>query len=107
MKVNGSQPRCAVLYVDDEVKALQYFREAFEDEFTIYTANNAAEGYSILMEPASEIQAVRGRAMDLYEALVERDRLLGEKFDTVRHVIMADKVAGLGILAEGLNHHLR
>ena len=47
--------RFAVLYVDDEVKALQYFREAFEDDFTIYTANNAAEGYAILMEKGMEI----------------------------------------------------
>ncbi len=171
MSASTSQKRVAVLYVDDEVKALQYFREAFEDDFTIYTANNAAEGYAILMEKGAEIgvvlsdqrmpgesgvdllekarrlhpnlvrilvtaytdyqtavdavnegriyryvhkpwdpeeiQAVIVRAMELYEALVERDRLLGEKFDTVRHVIMADKVAGLGILAEGLNHHLR
>ena len=163
--------RYAVLYVDDEVKALQYFREAFEDVFPIYTASNAADGYRILMEKGAEIGvvisdqrmpgesgvdllekarrlhpnvvrilvtaytdyqtavdavnegriyryvhkpwdpeeilAVIERAMDLYEALVERDRLLGEKFDTVRHIIMADKVAGLGILAEGLNHHLR
>ena len=167
----ASPQRCAVLYVDDEAKALQYFREAFEDLCTIYTANNAAEGYAILMEKGAEIgvlisdmrmpgesgvdllekarrlhpnlvrilvtaytdyqtavdavnegrvyryihkpwdpeeiQGVLERAMELYQALTERERLLGEKFDTVRHVIMADKVAGLGILAEGLNHHLR
>ena len=171
MSDSSSSPRFAVLYVDDEVKALQYFREAFEDVFTIYTANNAAEGYRILMEKGAEIgvlmsdqrmpgesgvdllekarrlhpnlvrilvtaytdyqtavdavnegriyryvhkpwdpeeiQVVIERAMELHTALVERDKLLGEKFDTVRHVIMSDKVAGLGILAEGLNHHLR
>jgi len=167
----GRKNRAAVLYVDDEAKALQYFREAFEDDFTIYTANNAAEGFSILMERGQDIgvlmtdQRMPGekgvdllekarrlnpnlvrilvtaytdydtavnavnsgriyrylhkpwdpeemhltleRATDLYSALVERERLLGEKLDTVRHVIMSDKVSGLGILAEGLNHHLR
>ncbi len=167
----GTQPRPAVLYVDDEAKALQYFREAFEDEFEIYTANNASEGYSILMERGQrigvlitdqrmpgeqgidllekakrlnpslvrilvtaytdydtaveavnsgriyryihkpwdpeEMQSTLLRATDLYQALTEREVLLGEKLDTVRHVLMADKVAGLGILAEGLNHHLR
>lgn len=167
----GIRPRPAVLYVDDEAKALQYFREAFEDEFTIYTASNVADGYRILAERGNEIgvlltdqqmpgekgvelldrarrlnpnlvrilvtaytdydsavQAVNAgrvyryvhkpwdpdemqgtleRAAEFYSALVERDRLLTEKLDTMRHVIMADKVAGLGILAEGLNHHLR
>jgi len=167
----GKKTRAAVLYVDDEAKALQYFREAFEDDFTIYTANNASEGFSILMERGTDIgvlmtdqrmpgekgvdllekarrlnpnlvrilvtaytdydtavdavnsgriyrylhkpwdpeemQLTLERATDLYSALTERELLLGEKLDTVRHVIMADKVSGLGILAEGLNHHLR
>ncbi len=167
----GQPARPGVLYVDDEAKALQYFREAFEDQFDIHTASNVAEGYAVLMERGHEIavlmtdQRMQGeqgvellekarrlnpnlvrilvtaytdydtaveavnvgrifryihkpwdpeemqntleRATDLYRALVERERLLGEKFDTMRHVMMSDKVAGLSILAEGLNHHLR
>lgn len=161
----------AVLYVDDEVKALQYFREAFEDDFPILTASSAAEAYSILMDKREEIgvlltdqrmpgekgvellekarrlhpnlirilvtaysdyqtavdavndgrifhyihkpwdaedmKQVLRRACDYYEALVERERLLAEKAESIRHVLMADKVASFGILAEGLNHHLR
>jgi signal transduction histidine kinase len=160
-----------VLYVDDEAKALHYFREAFEDDFPIYTANNAADGYAILMERGAEIgvlmsdqrmpgekgvellekarrlnpnlvrilvtaytdfqtavdavndgriyryvhkpwepeqlQGIIERALELYAALVERDRLLGEKAENMRQMVMSDKVAGLEILAEGLNHHLR
>lgn len=160
-----------VLYVDDEVKALHYFREAFEDDFPILTASSAAEAYAILMEKREEIgvlltdqrmpgekgvellekarrlhpnlirilvtaysdyqtavdavndgrifhyihkpwdaedmKQVLRRACDYYEALVERERLLAEKAESIRHVLMADKVASFGILAEGLNHHLR
>jgi len=167
----GKPRRPAVLYVDDESKALQYFREAFEDEFTIHTASNAEEGYSILLERGEEIgvlmtdqrmpgtpgvdlleqarrlnpnmirilvtaytdydtavqavndgriyryihkpwdpeemQATLERAADFYATLCERDQLLGQKIETLRHIMLADKVAGLGILAEGLNHHLR
>jgi two-component system probable response regulator PhcQ len=165
------RPRYAVLYVDDEAKALHYFREAFEDEFPIYTANNAADGYAILMERGNSIgvlmtdqrmpgekgvellekarrlnpnlvrilvtaytdfqtavdavndgriyryvhkpwepehlQGILERGLELYAALEERDQLLGEKAETMRHMMMSDKVAGLEILAEGLNHHLR
>ena len=161
----------AILYVDDELKALQYFREAFEDEFPIYTAASAAEAYSILLDKREEIGVLlsdqrmpgeRGvellekarrlhpnlvrilvtaysdynaavdavndgrifryihkpwepemmgqtlhRALDHYQVLVERERLLAEKAETIRHMLMADKVASFGILAEGLNHHLR
>jgi signal transduction histidine kinase len=47
--------RYAILYVDDEERSLKYFRQAFEDSFEIYTARNAAEGYSILCERRDQI----------------------------------------------------
>lgn len=160
-----------ILYVDDEEKALHYFKEIFEDEYVIHIANNAMDGYRILqtygpqigllltdqrmpgpsgvelMEHAKklnpnlarilvtaytdyqaavdavnsgrcfrylhkpwdpeELGQVIKHAMDYYGALVEREQLLAEKADNVRHMLSADKISGLGILAEGLNHHLR
>lgn len=160
-----------ILYVDDEEKALLYFRQMFEDEFIIHTANNAADGYRILeaygsriavlltdqrmpgesgvelMERArrlhpnlvrilvtaftdyqTAVKAVNeGRAyrylhkpldpeqlattlrqaMEFYHTLQEREQLLRENAETIRGTLMADKVAGMGIMAEGLNHHLR
>ncbi|MEY2427639.1 MAG: two-component system, probable response regulator PhcQ [Verrucomicrobiota bacterium] len=38
----------AILYVDDEEKSLKYFARAFEDQFRIFTAVNAAEGLKLL-----------------------------------------------------------
>ena len=35
----------AVLYVDDEEKSLKYFARAFEDQFRIFTAPSAQEGW--------------------------------------------------------------
>jgi len=160
-----------ILYVDDEEKALHYFKEIFGDEYTIHTANNAMDGYRILqqygpqigllltdqrmpgpsgvelMEHAKklnpnlvrilvtaytdyqaavdavnsgrcfrylhkpwdpdELSVVIKHALDYYHAMVEREQLLAEKADTVRHMLSSDKISGLGILAEGLNHHLR
>jgi signal transduction histidine kinase len=161
----------AVLYVDDEAKALQYFREAFEDEFPVFTASTAADGYAILMEQGArigvlmsdqrmpgesgvellekarrlnpnlvrilvtaytdyqsavdavndgrimryvhkpwdpeELSSILRQAIEYHITLVERETLLGEKAESLRHMVMADRVAGLGILAEGLNHHMR
>lgn len=160
-----------ILYVDDEEKALHYFKEIFGDEYTIHTANNAVDGFRILqqygtqigllltdqrmpgpsgvelMEHArklnpnlvrilvtaytdyqaavdavnsgrcfrylhkpwdpEELTVVIKHALDYYHALIEREQLLVEKADTVRHMLSADKISGFGILAEGLNHHLR
>ncbi len=160
-----------ILYVDDEEKALHYFKEIFGEEYTVHTANNAMDGYHILQEHGAqigllltdqrmpgasgvelmeharklnpnlirilvtaytdyqaavdavnsgrcfrylhkpwnpeELEVVIKHALDYYHALVEREHLLAEKADTVRHMLSADRISGLGILAEGLNHHLR
>lgn len=160
-----------VLYVDDEEKALHYFKQMFEDEFVIHTAPNAAEGYRILEQYGSKIGVLltdqrmpgesgielmdrarklhpnlvrilitaftdyqtavkavnEGRAyrylhkpldpeqlasvirqgMEYYVTLQEREALLTENAENIRTTLMADRVAGMGIMAEGLNHHLR
>src|SRR5688572_8182171 len=45
----------AILYVDDEDKSLKYFTRAFEDQFRIFTANNAQDGLKILEAHKDEI----------------------------------------------------
>ncbi|MEI7747383.1 MAG: response regulator, partial [Actinomycetota bacterium] len=44
-----------ILYVDDEEKALHYFKEIFGDEYTIHIATNAADGFRILQEHGPKI----------------------------------------------------
>lgn len=161
----------AVLYVDDEPKARQYFVESFEDDFPVYTAANAGEALAILEAHPSdigvlisdqrmpgekgvellerarklnpnlvrilvtayadyqtvvdavnsgrvfrylhkpwdpeELLGIVNHALSYYQALVEREDLLTLKAETIRQMQMADKVGSMGILAEGLNHHLR
>src|SRR5580765_2858638 len=45
----------AILYVDDEEKSLKYFTRAFEEQFRIYTASNAAAGLKLLEEHKDDI----------------------------------------------------
>jgi two-component system probable response regulator PhcQ len=45
----------AILYVDDEEKSLKYFERAFGDEFRVFTAPNALEGFRLLEKHADEI----------------------------------------------------
>jgi len=45
----------AVLYVDDEEKSLTNFSRAFGDEFRLFTATNAQDGFKILEQHGDEI----------------------------------------------------
>lgn len=45
----------AILYVDDEEKSLKYFTRAFQDQFRVFTANNATDGYALLEQHKDEI----------------------------------------------------
>lgn len=47
--------RYAVLYVDDEEKALKYFEKSFSDEFRILTASSAADGLKLIEQHGDEI----------------------------------------------------
>src|SRR6476646_5425026 len=44
-----------ILYVDDEEKSLKYFSRAFEDQFRIFTAPSAQEGFKVLEAHKDEI----------------------------------------------------
>jgi two-component system probable response regulator PhcQ len=43
------------LYVDDEEKSLKYFTRAFGDQFSIFTASNAQDGFNLLDQHKDEI----------------------------------------------------
>lgn len=45
----------AILYVDDEEKSLKYFDRAFSEQFRIFTASNAQDGYRLLEQHKDEI----------------------------------------------------
>src|SRR5438067_2691623 len=45
----------AILYVDDEEKSLKYFSRAFQDQFQIFTAPSAQEGFKLIEEHKGEI----------------------------------------------------
>ena len=45
----------AILYVDDEERSLTNFARAFGDQFRVFTAANAQEGFKLLEEHADEI----------------------------------------------------
>lgn len=55
MSHSDDQGQFAVLFVDDEEKALKYFRMAYAGDFPIITASSVAEAAAILDQRADEI----------------------------------------------------
>src|SRR5271163_3554251 len=45
----------AILYVDDEEKSLKAFERAYGDDFRVFTATNAQDGFKLLEQHADEI----------------------------------------------------
>lgn len=82
---------------------------AFTDYESAVKAVNDGRAWRYLHKPIDpdHLAAVLAEGMEAYQALLNRERLLYEKADDIRTQLMADKVSGMGILAEGLNHHLR
>lgn len=58
MTTNDSNPRCGILYIDDEEKALKYFRMAFAEKFEIFTASSGREGLEVLKKESARIGVV-------------------------------------------------
>ncbi len=58
MMNSGTNPSCEILYVDDEEKALKYFKMAFSSKFTIHTASSAKEGLEVIRRLGNQIGIV-------------------------------------------------
>jgi len=82
---------------------------AYSDITTAIAAINEGAIYHYLRkpwEPQSLIQTVR-QAMETFVLRAEREKLLMEKSSMMRQLLVTDRLAGYGVLAEGINHHLR
>ncbi len=55
MNKQANNGRLAILYVDDEEKALKYFRKAFEGEYDVHTAPSVAAARRILDEAGDQV----------------------------------------------------
>lgn len=55
MSLPETSTSCAILYVDDEDRALKYFRRGFSANQTVHTALSADEGLEILRQHADSI----------------------------------------------------
>lgn len=103
MQTQYDLKRYAVLYVDDEEKALKYFEKTFGDEFRILTANNAADGIKLIEQHGEDIGV-----------LLSDQRMPGEKgvqlLEKARHLrprlvrMMVTAYADYGATVDAVNY---
>lgn len=94
--------RYAVLYVDDEEKALKYFERSYGEEFRILTANNAADGLKLIEEHGDDIAILLSDQRMPGEKgvqLLERARHLRPRL--VRMIVTA--YADFGVTVDAVN----
>lgn len=82
---------------------------AFTDYDAAMSAVNEGGIHKHLKKPweFDHLEEVLQQSLAWHDLLRERDQLLAEKASTIQNILMADRVAGVGILAEGMNHHFR
>src|SRR3974390_3098379 len=94
----------AILYVDDEEKSLKYFVRAFEDQFRIYTANNAQDGLKLLEQHADDIGLLMTDQRMPGEKgvwLLERSRQLRPRIIRILATAYADMDAAIAAVNTG------
>lgn len=94
----------AILYVDDEEKSLKYFARAFEDQFRIYTATNAQDGFKLIEKHADEIGVLMTDQRMPGEKgvwLLEKTRLAHPRIIRILATAFADMEAAISAVNTG------
>jgi two-component system probable response regulator PhcQ len=82
---------------------------AYSDLDAAIDAVNSGAIYKYLVKPwdVRDLRMTLRRAMDYFLLKRERDLLLREKLSSLQHLLVADRVRSLAILAEGLSSQIR
>jgi two-component system, probable response regulator PhcQ len=82
---------------------------AYSDMEAAIEAVNAGSIYKYIVKPwdLSDLRVTLRRAMEYCLLRQERDLLVREKLATLQHLLVADRVRSLAVLAKGLSHHIR
>ena len=82
---------------------------AFTDMDAAIKAINTGSIYKYITKPWDPpmLDTNLRRALEFFMVQQERDRLLKEKLSVIHNMMIADRIVSLGLLAQGLSHHIR
>ena len=90
-------------------RILRILVTAYSDLEAAVQAVNTGAIYKYITKPwdVRELQTTLQRGLEFFTVQRDRDQLLQEKLSSLQHLMITDRVVSLGILAAGLNHHIR
>jgi len=82
---------------------------AYADMDAAISAINSGAIYKYITKPwdPPALENMLKRALEFFIVRRERDLLLREKLSVLHHMMIADRIVSLGLLATGLSHHIR
>jgi two-component system probable response regulator PhcQ len=82
---------------------------AYADLDAVIAAVNAGAIYKYVTKPwdPPQLEMTLKQGLEFFMLKQERDALLKEKMTVLHHMMVADRVVSLGLLAAGLSHHIR
>ena len=82
---------------------------AYTDMEAAVAAVNTGSIYKFIMKPwdPPQLDTNLRRALEFFTVQQERDHLLKEKLSVIHNMMIADRIVSLGLLAQGLSHHIR
>jgi two-component system probable response regulator PhcQ len=90
-------------------RIIRVLATAYADLDAVIAAVNSGAIYKYVTKPwdPPQLEITLKHGLDFFMIKQERDALMREKMAALQHVIMADRVVSLGLLAAGLSHHIR
>ena len=90
-------------------RVIRVLATAYSDLAAVIDAVNTGAIYKYVNKPwdPPQLEMTLKRGLDYFMVQRERDQLLKEKLAVLRHMMVADRVVSLGLLAAGLSHHIR
>jgi two-component system probable response regulator PhcQ len=82
---------------------------AYSDLDAVIGAVNSGAIYKYVNKPwdPPQLEITLKRGLEFFMVQRERDQLLKEKSAVLNHMMVADRIVSLGLLAAGLSHHIR
>lgn len=90
-------------------RIIRIMATAFADLDAVIAAVNSGAVYKYVSKPwdPPQLEITLKRGLEFFMVQRERDQLLKEKMVVLQHMMLADRVISLGLLAAGLSHHIR
>ena len=92
-----------------EPRIIRILVTAYTDMDAAIAAVNTGAIYNYVTKPwdPEQLEKTLKHALEFFLVQRERDQLLQEKMSALHHMMIADRIVSLGMLAAGLSHHIR